>query len=257
MTDRVQLWACGGGRQSAGICALMVLGRLRLPDFAYMVAIEWEIGTTWKYVNKHIRPALSKLGVPFSMIPRKKYATVDFFGGEDGKTPLLPGFTNQSGNAGKLSEWCSGEWKRDVATRWAAEHSGFKDRGCDVWIGISTDESDRRRAARRKWIQPVYPLLDWFPKQMGVSACLAAVEEVGWPEPPRSRCRHCPNQEDDEWLELPPDEFEMACATEDEMRQTDPHFFLHKSMVPLREVKFKPSGKLNLFSGGCSSGMCF
>src|SRR5262245_9884387 len=121
MNSRVQLWSCGGGRQSAGIAALMVEGRLRTPDHACMVALEWEVKTTWAYVNGYIRPALKKLGVPFTMIPRKKYATKDFFGGAEGVTPLLPMWTNLSGSPGKLNEWCSGEWKRDVAMRWADE----------------------------------------------------------------------------------------------------------------------------------------
>jgi hypothetical protein len=254
--NRVQLWSCGGGRQSAGIAALMVEGRLRLPDHACMVAIEWEVASTFAYMRKYIRPALKKLGVPFTMIPRKKYATKDFTGGEDGKSILLPIYSDQSGEMSKLPEYCSGEWKREVATRWANEQPGWKDRGVDTWIGISWDERDRRRNARKHWIKPVYPLLDWFPKSMGVSACLDACNRVGWPEPPRSRCRHCPNQADDEWLELPPDEFNAACDLEDELRLIDPHAWFHKSCVPLRDVKLVASVGQRLFTGGCSAGMC-
>jgi len=236
----------------------MVEGRLRTPDHACMVALEWEVRTTWKYVNTYIRPALKKLGIPFTMIPRKKYATKDFFGGAEGVTPLLPMYTNRAGgDGGKLSEWCSGEWKRDVCMRWSDEQPGWKDRGVDNWIGISWDERDRRRAPRRQWFVPIYPLLDWFPKCMGVTACLEAVERVGWPEPPRSRCRNCPNQSDDEWAELTPEEWAMACEAEDEIRAVDPHAFFHSSMVPLREVVLKPTGDRSLYSGGCSAGMCF
>lgn len=256
--ERVQLWSCGGGRQSAGIAALMLEGRLRKPDAACMVAIEWEVKTTWQYLNAYIRPAMQTLGVPFTLIPRKKYATRQFFGGEAMATPLLPMYTSKNGgDGGKLSEWCSGEWKREVAIRWAAEQSGWKDRGVDNWLGISWDERQRRRAARKQWIQPVYPLLDWFPTSMGVSACLAAVERQGWPEPPRSRCCFCPNQGDDEWSELTPAEFATACEVEDEIRKVDQHAYLHGSMVPLREVTLMPTGKVNLYSGGCSAGMCY
>lgn len=257
MKDRIQLWSCGGGRQSAGMAALMLEGRLRKPDAACMVAIEWEVKTTWKYVNGYIRPAMRKLGVPFTMIPRKKYAKVDFWSGKDGDSITLPVYSNQSGKKSKLDEYCSGEWKREVVSRWAASQDGWKELGVDVWMGISWDERGRRRSPRKQWIKPAYPLLDWFPKCMGVTACLEAVELAGWPEPPRSRCAHCPNQSDDEWAELTPEEFALACDTEDEIRKTDPHAFLHESMIPLREVVLKPTGKLNLYSGGCSAGMCF
>lgn len=261
MEKRIQLWSCGGGRQSAGMAALMLEGRLRLPDHACMVAIEWEVKTTWEYLKSFILPAMDKLGVPFTLVPRKKYATRDLFGGATMDSPLLPMYTDKNGGAGKLNEWCSGEWKRDVAMRWAAEQPGWRDRGVDNWIGISWDEKHRRRSPQRKWIQPVYPLLDWFPQLMGVSSCLAAVERQGWTDPPRSRCCHCPNQLDAEWLQLTPKEFEIACEIEDEIRLIDPHAYLHSSMVPLREVQFVSSEKTSLFDGGggggCRSGMCY
>ncbi len=222
-----------------------------------MVALEWEYRKVWPYVRKYIVAALEKLGVPFTAVPRKKYAAKDFFGGESGVTPLIPAFTNQSGQASKLNEWCSGEWKRDVVMRWANEQEGWKTRGVDNWIGISWDERHRRRSPRKKWFTPVYPLLDMLPKCFPVTACLDAVRELGWPEPPRSRCRHCPNQSDGEWAELSPSEWEKACETDEYVRSIDPNAFLHKSMIPLRQVTLKPElDDGNLF-GGCSAGMCF
>ncbi len=253
--ERIQLWSCGGGRQSAGMAALMVEGRLKLPEHACMVALEWEVKTTWAYVNTYIRPAMKNLGVPFTLIPRKKYANRDLWAGADGKSSLLPMYSDQSGKSSKLPEWCSAEWKREVVLKWAVEQ-GWKSQGVDTWFGISWDERSRRRPAKRQWMQPVYPLLDWFPKSMGVSACIAAVERVGWPEPPRSRCHMCPNQSDDEWSELTPAEFNLACEMEDEVRAIDQHGYFHRSMVPLRDVIFKPTGDRSLYSGGCSAGMC-
>lgn len=254
MNERIQLWSCGGGRQSAGIAALIVEGRLPRPDHVVMVALEWERKATYRYVCDYIRPAMNAMGVPFTFVPRKKYATKDFFGGTSGTKPLVPAYTNQSGEHSKLSEFCSGEWKREVALRWSAEQPGWKERGVNNWIGISWDERHRRRAARRLWNQPAYPLLDVVP--MDVSGCLAAVERVGWPEPPRSRCYHCPNQSDAEWAELTPDEWESACRRDEWIRTIDPHAFLHRRMVPLRMVTLKPE-EGGLFTGGCAAGMCY
>lgn len=253
--ERIVLWSCGGGRQSAGIAALIVQGKLPRPDHVCMVALEWEVRTVWPYVNTYIKPAMEALGIPFTAISRAKYATKDFWGGTDRKSILLPVFTNQSGVASKLPEYCSGEWKRDVMLRWAAEQEGWKERGVDMWVGISLDEKNRRRGARRRWIQPVYPLLDIV--RMGVSACLSIVAEVGWPVPPQSRCRNCPNQGDSEWAELTEEEFGLACDLDDEIRKTDPHAFLHKQMIPLRLVTLQPKAEGELFTGGCQSGTCF
>ena len=250
---RVELWSCGGGRQSAGIAALIVQGRLPMPDHVIMVALEWERKATYHYVCTYIRPAMRALNIPFTFVSRKKYATKNFFGGTSGFVPLVPGYTNQSGQPSKLSEFCSGEWKREVALRWSAGQPEWKERGVNNWIGISLDERHRRRAPRRAWHQPTYPLLDVIP--MGVAGCLAAVSTIGWPEPPRSRCYHCPNQSDSEWLELTPEEFELACWRDERLRETDPHVFLHKKMIPLRQVVLNPHE--NGFFGGCSSGTCY
>ena len=253
MTDRIQLWSCGGGRQSAGMAADIAAGRLPRPDAGVMVRLEWEVGTVWPYVERHIIPALASVGVPFHVVERRDFATKDFWGGEDGGSILLPVYTDQSGKASKLPEYCSGEWKREVVIRWASGQGGWKARGVDMWVGITAEESHRRRGPRRQWIQPVYPYLDWLPKH--VSGCLAAAEEAGWPHPPRSRCFHCPNQSDGEWAELTPAEFETACRLDDHIRTKDPHAYLHRSLVPLRQVTLKPAESCGLF-GGCSSGMC-
>src|SRR5262245_41582453 len=252
---RVQLWACGGGRQSAGIAALILERQLPRPDHVVMVALEREVGTVWPYVNRYVRPALEAIGVPFTVIRRRDYAAVDLWSGAAGDSLVLPAFSMQTGSVAKLPEYCSGEWKREVVIRWAAEQSDWKARGVDSWVGISWDERSRRRSPRRRWFRPAYPLLDVRPTT--VSGCLAAVERIGWPEPPRSRCSFCPNQSDREWLELAPAEFEAACRTDEEIRAIDSTAFLHRACIPLRLVAFEGAKRGDLFSGGCSSGMCF
>jgi len=122
-------------------------------------------------------------------------------------------------------------------------------------VGISYDEANRIRAPRRQWFQPHYPLI--FDRPTRVAGCLAAVERMGWPTPPRSRCHHCPNQSDAEWAELTPEEWERACKTDEWLRETDPHVFLHKQMIPLRQVVLDPKDDNGGLFGGCTSGMCF
>lgn len=256
MSDRIQLWSCGGGRQSAGIAAFIKEGLLPRPDHVAMVALEWEVKTVWRYMKDYIIPTLKELGIPFSAVSRKKYATKDFWGGIDGDSILLPVYTNQSGSISKLPEYCSGEWKREVVLRWAVDrHPEWKNKGVDMWIGISKDEAGRRRGPKRQWITPVYPLLDVLCSR--VSSCLAAVERQGWPPPPRSRCHHCPNQSDAEWAELTPEEWEQACRTDEMIREVDPHTFLHKKLIPLRTVKLNIADDNGGLFGGCSSGMCY
>jgi hypothetical protein len=69
----------------------------------------------------------------------------------------------------------------------------------------------------------------------------------------------CPNKGDSEWRFLKehwPDDFARAVALERELRELDPHFWLHESAVPLDQVDF--SDEQGLFAEKpCTSGMCF
>lgn len=64
---RSQIWASGGGVQSAAIAALIVQERLR-PDLAVIVDTEREQSTTWAYMDDVIAPALSKVGVTLRQV---------------------------------------------------------------------------------------------------------------------------------------------------------------------------------------------
>ena len=252
--SRIQLWSCGGGRQSAGIAALILQGRLPKPDHAVMVDTGREKQSTWDYLDAHVRPAIEAFGVPFTLIRTADYATVDLWGRAGGDSLLIPAYSDQSGVASKLPEWCSGDWKRDVVIRWAASQPGWKVRGVAMWLGISHDERHRRRAPRRAWLTPTYPLLDAVP--MHVSGCLMAVEKQGWPEPPRSCCWMCPNQGNPEWRALRdghPEQWAQAVALDEAIRETDPHAWVHSSRVPLRLADIDAPDKRR---GGCTEGMC-
>ena len=47
-TKRNLIWSCGGGTQSAAIAALIVQGRLPIPDISLMVDTEREKSGTWE-----------------------------------------------------------------------------------------------------------------------------------------------------------------------------------------------------------------
>lgn len=147
MNQRTQIWSSGGGVQSAAIAALIVLGELR-PDLAVIVDTEREQSTTWAYMDEVISPALAKIGFVLNRVLKSEYATVDLYGGSNGESLLMPVFTNQSGEIGKLPTFCSSEWKTRVVRRWATAQ------GCtevDIWLGISSDEKHRMKASKGKW----------------------------------------------------------------------------------------------------------
>lgn len=255
--DRVQLWSCGGGRQSVLMLGLIKRGDLPKPDAACMVGTNRERSSTWRYVEAVIRPELELLGIPFTLIDRAKYTMVDLWSGDDGESCVLPGFTNQGTGDGKLPEWCSNEWKARVVQRWAREQAEWFERGVDCWIGFTQEEKHRRRNSQTLWYQKRYPMLDVFPQHVSMVADICA--EFGWPEAVRSCCWMCPNMSNAEFRDMrdnDPADFAKAAALDAAIRERDPHIYVHRSMVPLAMADLTEADPPGLF-GGCTSGMCY
>jgi len=124
-----------------------------------------------------------------------------------------------------------------------------------AWIGISLDEAWRMKAPFRKWVTNRYPLVDL---NMRRSDCLRWMLSHGYPEPPRSACIFCPYHSNQEWRELPADEFIQAVEFERELQAVAPGEYLHRSRIPLDQVDFSTDedrGQLNMFNNECE-GMC-
>lgn len=250
MTTRTQVWASGGGVQSTAIAALIVQGKLR-PDLAIIVDTHREKSTTWKYLEEVTGPALAAVGTVLHRVSRSDFESRDLYGGKDGETLLIPAFTDQSGEIGKLSNWCSSYWKREVIKRWTNAQGAV---AVDQWLGISTDEMERVQQQRRaKWATR-YPLIEF---RMNRGDCIALIARMGWPPAPRSSCWMCPNQTQEEWRGVRVSaDWPKAVTFDHEIRRRDPHAFVHSDAVPLESADLDDANGV-LFGHGCDSGHCF
>jgi len=244
---RPQVWMYGGGRQSACIAALIIQGKLPRPDWACIADTGREKESTWKYLREVIQPAL-----PFKIhiIPKSEFATVDLWDGADGKSLLIPAYTTESGVIGKMSNFCSNKWKTRVCERWLKTQHGVYN--FVSWIGFGLDEQRRwAKLGLSRGEDVFFPLVMGHPTR--TYQAIRIVEAMGWPTPVHSSCWMCPNMGDAEWIALTPEEFEKACLMDEEIRLTDPCAFLHRTCVPLRQVKFTSTKE----SSQCELGMCF
>lgn len=254
MSQRTQIWSSGGGVQSTAIAALIVQGKLPKPDLAVISDTERELSTTWTYMDAVTVPALLGVGLVLHRVKKSRYATVDLYGGKDNNILLIPAFTDQGGEIGKLTGFCSNEWKKRVIRRWATREHGVKT--AMQWVGISTDEARRANASDTgKWATR-YPLIEL---NMTRADCYKVVAAMGWPEPPRSSCWMCPNHHEAEWLwqqVAAPADHAKAVFFDRELRKRDPHAWLHPSAAPLGEVKLDPANEV-MFGKACQTGLCF
>ena len=250
---RTQIWSSGGGVQSTAIAALIVQGKLPRPDLAVISDTERELSTTWDYMDAVTLPALASVGVTLHRVKKSKYATVDLYGGEDGKSLLIPAFTTQGDEVGKLPGFCSNEWKFRVVQRWATREHGVT--AATLWMGISTDEDSRASFPTGKW-EKRYPLIELNRSR---ADCLAIVASMGWPEPPRSSCWMCPNHREGEWAwqqKAAPADHRKATLFDQYIRKRDPNIWLHPSATPLDGVTFDPANEV-MFGKSCQTGLCF
>lgn len=256
-----RVWSCGGGTQSAAIGALIVLGELPKPDAAVIADTGREASATWRYLDEVLRPQLAAVGVDIMRLPHSfdgtGWNTVDLFGGQEGKTALMPMYTTEGKRheVGQTSKFCSNEWKSRPVERY---YRSLGLTGGRIWIGFSIDEFQRMRAfdPHARWNQE-YPLIE---RRMSRADCAALVtRRMGWPPPPRSSCWMCPYRTDAEWRHLKetdPADFRRATMLEKEVQAVDPHLWLHASATPLDVVNFG-EGQGDLLKDACASGMCF
>jgi len=256
--DRTQIWNCGGGTQSAAIAVLIIQSKLPPPDLAVIADTGRERADTWAYMDDWIAPALADVGVTVHRVKKQKYATVDLQSTK-GDTLLMPFYTDRDGGIGKLTNFCSHEWKTRVVQRWATrEHNVNLARN---WLGFSIDEIGRAAKLSRKtagkWIAR-FPLLE---QRMTRGDCIALVERHGWPTPPRSSCWMCPNHHMNEWREIRahPDDWHRVVLFDRYIRTIDPNVWLTSECKPIDECNFDDDNEV-LFGrdrGGCDSGQCF
>ena len=170
---------------------------------------------------------------------------------------------NKDGSDGMARRQCTSEYKLKPIRKKVREMAGLKPgqrtpKGLmvEMWVGISRDEIMRVKENPDSWVTNRWPLLE---NDLTRRDCLGWFEK-NYPERPlaKSACIGCPFHSDHEWRHIrdsAPEEFEEACAIDDQLREREGRFrgarFLHAKRIPLREVDFstaKERGQGELFN---------
>lgn len=158
---------------------------------------------------------------------------------------------------------CTKEYKIVPIRRKVRELLGGKTpkAGCEMWIGISTDEAMRMKPSQIGYIVNRWPLIE---ARMNRNDCLRWLERNGYPEAPKSACIGCPFNANHRWRELRdnrPDEWADAVEVDAAIRQQSGfrgQQFMHRTRTPLDQVDLTTAedhGQLNLFINECDA-MC-
>ncbi len=222
---------------------------MSVPDLVVIADTGRERRTTWEYMRDVMQPYLGDL-LTIQVAPHT-LARKDLF--DASGLTLMPAYTAE----GRLSAFCSGEWKRDVIERWIRQAIGGRKKAIS-WIGYSIDEIRRvPKNDHRAWCALEFPLIDRF---LNRAMCMRLIEAAGLPVPHKSRCYQCPHQNEKEWAETLADPVDgpLAIAVDRAVREADPEqkgLFLHYSRVPLDMVK--PGEGIQPPSAPCEGGHCW
>jgi len=251
----------GGGTQSTALILMALNGKydLQRPDFA----IYADTGGEPEFINEYVRyfidhckneydfdifTIMHKTGLEDMLLNSDQVS-------RDGKfyiSSVPPFFTlSKDGNKGMLMRQCTSDYKVHPISKFITSKIGraveYK-----LWMGISFEERSRMRISNVKKITNYYPLVDNYVKRMD---SVKYVIECGVKAPQRSSCYFCPYHSDRYWKWLKnnhPDEFSKAVKLEKHVQQKTNDYmldtpFLHRSCVPLDEIKFEDDGQLILF----------
>lgn len=245
----VNVVSLGAGVQSTTMLLMAARGELgEKPDFAVFSDTGWEP----KHVMKHLewlKAEVGKYGVEV-IITNNGNIRDDLIASVNGgkRFASLPFFIiNEDGTQGISRRQCTNEYKIQPVRKAIRTKLGYVPRqrvkeNVRLWMGISTDEIQRVKPSRDKWIENYYPLIE---NNMSRGDCLDWMRKNGYPRPPKSSCIGCPFHNDLMWLDMKendPEAFADAVFIDGEIKKL-PRFkgqaFLHRAMVPLDQVDFK------------------
>ena len=258
----------GAGVQSSAMAIMAAKGDFPSVDCAIFADTGYEPKAVYKYLD-----FLKKI-LPYPIhIVAKGNIKDDMINSIDNGTrfPTAPFFTKNSetNKKGMLRRQCTNDYKiqpirqkiRQLCNVAKGKHFP-KDKYVEQWIGISTDEAQRMKPARDKYILNRHPLIE---AKMSRQDCINYLKKHNIPLPEKSACIVCPYHNDSYWHFMKterPEEFAEAVDFDKQVRtitrKEDEQIFVHRSCKPLDEVEFdkkETDKQLDMFNNECE-GMC-
>lgn len=243
----IRVISLGAGVQSSVMALLAARGEIGpMPDGAIFADTQWEPAAVYEHLEwlegqlpypvYHVTAGNIRDGIMASAkSDEKRFAAVPWF--------------IEDGGIGKRQ--CTSEYKIQPIEKEVRRLLGYQkgERITDVvaeqWIGISTDEIQRMKDARVKWIQHRWPLIEL---RWNRAKCYAwFTEQYPGRQLPKSACLGCPFHSNKYWSDLKnnsPDEWADAVEVDNALRSNGAlrgmkrKQYMHSARIPLENVDF-------------------
>ena len=271
MKDREKILtviSLGAGVQSSTMAIMAAKGDLPMPQAAIFADTQNEP----EAVNKYLKYLKSILPYPVYVVSKGNIMTNMLAAKDTTNFVDAPYFTQNiiTGKKGMVMRQCTNVYKIQVIRKKIRElcNIGYgkhfpKDKYVEQWIGISTDEVQRMKPSRDKYILNKHPLIEM---NMSRQDCINYLKKQNVQMPEKSACIVCPFHNDAYWHFMKtkrPKEFAVAVDFDSKVRsitrKKDEEIFVHRSCKPLSEVQFNKAEddkQLDMFSHLCDEGMC-
>jgi len=230
----------GAGVQSTTMALMAAAGELPMPDCAIFADTGWEP----QAVYRHLDWLETQLPFPVHRVSagdiRDSIAT--------GNYEPIPWYI-ESGSIGRRQ--CTKVYKLYPIRRFVRQMLGGKTPkgGCEMWIGITTDEAHRMKPSNVQYITNSWPLID---AGLSRADCRAWLFRHG-ADAPRSACCGCPFLSDDDWrYRRTQPEWDATVALSYKLAATGQ--YMHRSLRTLDRIDMM-AGQHDLFGNECL-GMC-
>jgi hypothetical protein len=240
---QLRVLSLGAGVQSTTLALMAAHGEIDPPDCAIFADTGWEPAT----VYAHLDWLETQLPFPVHRVSGGDIRNSIATGGYD----PIPWYVE--GGIGRRQ--CTKVYKLYPIRRLVRQMLGGKTPrdGCEMWVGISSDEAHRMKPSTVAYIRNVWPLVD---RRLSRADCRAKLGRWGVTAP-RSACCGCPFLSDADWIQRR-QQPEFAATVQISRRLATTGQFMHRSLLPIDEVDLSTwaeRGQADLFGQECE-GLC-
>jgi hypothetical protein len=251
----------GAGVQSTAMLLMAIEGEFEKPDCAIFADTQWEPKAVYDHLD-WLESYSKENGI--EVYRTSKGNLKEDVTQNERRFASIPLFVQrQDGKEGQLKRQCTAEYKIKPVRRMVRSllEKDVRYSLVEMWMGISYDEIQRMKPSNVKYIQHRWPLIE---RTMTREDCVDWMLSKGYERPPKSSCIGCPYHDNGFWAtmkEESPEEFMEAVEFDEKIRnipKVDSAAFLHRSLIPLREVEFSKQSKsmqYSMFDDECE-GMC-
>jgi hypothetical protein len=259
-TEPKRVLSLGAGVQSTTLLLLSAKGELPKLDAAIFADTGWEPKAVYEHLNRVEEEIAKPAGIPIYRVSYKNIRDEEL--SPDKKFAQIPYYVMREDGKKRMGiRQCTYNFKikpvlNQIRLILGAEEKNNGQAGrlpwgvsLEQWIGISTDEVQRAKDSKVKYIKNSFPLLDigWSRKNR-----IEYLSKNGFGSTPKSACIGCPFHGNKEWKFLrdnSPEEFQDAVDFDNSLRSSQlPHLakvkaYLHTSYEPLESANLDKVSK--------------